>query len=260
MAAALALPAAGQSREPFDDPVTARVISGWDLPDGRHVAGLELVLEPGWKTYWRSPGDAGIPPTFNWSRARNVADIEVQWPTPEIHMQNGMRSIGYDGRVVIPLTIQPRRDGAVRLRGRMDLGVCSDVCMPHSLDIDGMLSPGETTPVPAIASALAALPYSADEAGVTSATCRVSPTDKGLRIEARIALPSTGRGEIAVIEPNVADVWTSEAKVKRSGPWLIAASDLVHHRGAPFALDRSAVTITVLGGSYAVEINGCTSG
>lgn len=261
LAAVTAVPVAAQSHEPFQDPVSARLIPGWDLPDGRHVAGLELTLAPGWKTYWRAPGDAGIPPSFDWSRARNVDEVEVSWPTPEIHWQYGMRSIGYDGRVVIPLTVQPRRAGRdIRLRGRMHLGVCSDVCMPHALDINGTLAPGNTAPVPTIASALAAVPYSAAEAGVRAATCTLSPTSRGLQLEARVALPSTGRDEIAVIEPNLSEVWVSEAKTRRTGEWLIATSELIHQRGAPFALNRGAVTITVLGGSYAVEINGCTAG
>ncbi|MEM8578585.1 MAG: protein-disulfide reductase DsbD domain-containing protein [Pseudomonadota bacterium] len=258
--ALMALPVTAQSREPFADPISARIIPGWDLPDGRHVAGLELVLKPGWKTYWRSPGDAGIPPEFDWSRARNVGAVQVDWPTPEIHIQNGLRSIGYDGRVVIPLTVTPRRSGAIRLRGRMHLGVCADVCMPHAIDLDGALPRGNGTPVPAVASALAALPYSAEEAGVRAATCRLRPTDRGVMLEARVALPRTGRGEIAVIEPNVADVWTSEARVHRADGWLIAVSELVHNRGKPFAIDRSDVVITVLGGQFAVEIEGCTAG
>ncbi|MEL7099076.1 MAG: protein-disulfide reductase DsbD domain-containing protein [Pseudomonadota bacterium] len=257
-AAALAAPLF--AREPFDDPVTARVIAGWDLPDGRHVAGLELVLDPGWKTYWRSPGDAGIPPSFDWRRARNVGTVEVTWPTPEVHWQNGMRSIGYDGRVVIPLTITPRRDGQIRLRGRMDLGVCADVCMPHSLDIDAMLAPGQTAPVAAIAAAMAEAPYSAQEAGVRAAVCSLRPTGDGMRIEARLSLPAEARGDVVVIEPGVPGVWVSEADVHREGQWLVAASELVHGSGRPFAVDRGGVTITVLGGAYAVEIKGCTAG
>jgi len=258
LCAGLALPLA--AREPWDDPVTARIIPGWDLPDGRHVAGLELVLEPGWKTYWRSPGDAGIPPSFDWRRARNVGGVAVTWPTPEVHWQNGMRSIGYDGRVVIPLTITPRRDGQMRLRGRMDLGVCADVCMPHSLDIDATLTRGQTAPVAAIAAALAEAPYSAREAGVRAAICTLRPTADGMRIEARLNLPAEARGDGAVIEPGVPGVWVSEAQVARQGGWLVASSELVQTTGRPFAVDRSAVTITVLGGSYAVEVKGCSAG
>ncbi|MEO0938999.1 MAG: protein-disulfide reductase DsbD domain-containing protein [Pseudomonadota bacterium] len=248
------------AREPFDDPIAARIIPGWDLPDGRHVAGLELVLEPGWKTYWRSPGDAGIPPSFDWGRARNVRGVEVSWPTPDVHWQNGMRSIGYDGRVVIPLTVAPRRGGDMRLRGRMDLGVCADVCMPHSINLDAVLSPGSTARVGAIAAALADQPYSGAEAGVRAAVCALRPTDDGIRLEARLALPAEARGDVVVIEPGVADVWVSEAEVRREDGWLVAASDLVHTSGRAFAIDRGAVTITVLGGSYAVEISGCSAG
>src|SRR5438552_1656004 len=45
--------------------------------------GLQFELRPGWKTYWRSPGDAGFPPRGDWSRSSNVADVSVAWPAPE---------------------------------------------------------------------------------------------------------------------------------------------------------------------------------
>ena len=259
-AAALSAGAPVTAQTFMEDPISARIIPGWDLPDGRHVAGLELVLDPGWKTYWRAPGDAGIPPSFDWRRARNIGDVEVTWPTPEVHWQNGMRSIGYDGRIVIPLTVQPRRDGEMRLRGRMDLGVCADVCMPHSLDIDATLTPGNTERVGAIAAALADQPYSGEEAGLRAAVCTMRPTEDGMRLEARLALPAEARGDVVIIEPGIPGAWVSEADVRRDGGWLIATSEVVHTSGQAFAVDRSAVTITVLGGSYAVEIEGCSAG
>ena len=111
-----------------ESPISGRIIQGWTLPDGRMVAGLDLQLQPGWKTYWRAPGDAGIPPQFDWSRARNVGRIDITWPTPHVFHQNGMRSIGYKDHVVIPLHIQQgtgplrapaRRNGSGRLLGHL---------------------------------------------------------------------------------------------------------------------------------------------
>lgn len=255
----LALPA--QARDPFDDPVTARVIPGWTLPDGRQMAALELVLDPGWKTYWRSPGDAGIPPQFDWSASRNLSNVQVTWPTPKVFHQNGMRSIGYTDRVIVPLTISARKAGKpVRLRGDMILGVCADVCMPHRLKFDAMLSPGDTRPVPAIAAALAQTPYSPSEAGVKAATCRLTPTGDGMKIEVRVQMPSAGGREVAVIEPGLPGIWISESDTSRSGDWIVAASEMIHDSDAAFSINRSAVRITILGQSHAVDIQGCTPG
>ncbi len=58
-----AVPALAQDQ--FDLPVTGQVLEGWVRADGTRMAAVQLDLEPGWKTYWRAPGDAGIPPSFD---------------------------------------------------------------------------------------------------------------------------------------------------------------------------------------------------
>ncbi|MEX0310173.1 MAG: protein-disulfide reductase DsbD domain-containing protein, partial [Tateyamaria sp.] len=218
-----ALPAMGQGQ--FDHVVQANVLQGWDLPDGRRVAAIRLDLAPGWKTYWRAPGDAGIPPQFDWSRARNLGSVSISWPTPEVSQQNGMQSIGYTDQVVIPLHLTPVDAGRpIRLRTTLSMGVCSDVCLPHEVTLDTWLDAPDANPTPAIVAALADMPYSASEADVRAATCRLSPTTHGMQIEARVTLPHTGGTEVAVIEPGVPGIWVSEADTKRSGDTLVAVS------------------------------------
>lgn len=258
-AAFTALPA--QAQNAYANPVTSEVLQGWDLPDGRRVAALRLTLAPGWKTYWRSPGDAGIPPSFDWSLARNLKSVAITWPTPSVYVDNGMRSIGYSGQLVIPLHVTSARAGKpVRLRGTMALGVCADVCIPHEIDFDTMLDAPDTSPTPAIVAALADVPYSASEAKVASATCRLRPLDDGMEIEAHVTLPNTGGNEVAVIETGTPDLWISEARTTRKGNTLIAVSEMMHANGGAFGIDRSDVRITILGGNYAVDVKGCTAG
>ncbi len=253
--------ASASAQSGFDDVVQAQVLQGWDLPDGRRVAALHLTLAPGWKTYWRAPGDAGIPPSFDWRRARNLGNVALSWPTPDVYVQYGLRSIGYTGELVIPMHVTPAKPGKpVRLRATMSLGVCADVCLPHEIQIDTVLDAPDSSPTPAIVAALADTPYSADEAGVRAATCALRPTENGMRIEARVTLPSTGRREVAVIEPGVPGVWVSEAVTQRSGDTLTAVSEMVHQSGSAFGVDRSNVRITILGGDYAVDVQGCSAG
>jgi DsbC/DsbD-like thiol-disulfide interchange protein len=255
--AALSSPLAAQS---FDAPVQADIVQGWQLPNGQRVAALRLTLDPGWKTYWRAPGDAGIPPQFDWSRARNIENVRITWPQPQVYHDGGMRSIGYKQSLVIPLHIAPKRaDKPVRLRLKMDLGICADVCAPFTLNFDAMLDGAETAPVPIIAAALASAPFSAKEAGVRSATCRITPLDDGLQIEARVAVPSTGGREHAVIEAQPG-IWVSEPKTRRDGAHLVATARMMHSSGTAFSLDRSDVRITILGSNHSVDIQGCTAG
>lgn len=253
----LAAPASAQG---LDGIVRLDVLDGGRTADGTYLGALRLTLKDGWKTYWRAPGDAGIPPQFDWSSSANVDDIAITWPAPDVFDQNGLQSIGYEDQLVLPVEITPAKpDEPVRLRGEMDLGVCKDVCIPERLNFDHTLD-GDAGRNPTIAAALAQRPYSAGEASVTQASCRLTPTADGLQIEARVRMPSAGGREIAIIEPGNPTLWASQPDTERQGDTLIARSEVINAAGTPFALDRSEIRITVLGSNHAVDIQGCTAG
>ncbi|UWR24085.1 hypothetical protein K3756_03525 [Sulfitobacter sp. S190] len=225
------------------------------------MAAVALELEPGWKTYWRAPGDAGIPPQFDWKGSRNLHAVSVSWPTPKVFDQNGMRSIGYDGKVVLPIAMTPRSGGRdIDVDLTMDIGVCHDICIPERIKLKGTLSAAGTTPVPAIAAALAERPYTASEAGAGAVTCRIEPIKDGLSISADLQVPYAGGSEVVVIEAGRPDLWVSEATTQRSGNTLSAQADIVPSGNGTLALDRSAIRFTVLGASHAVDMRGCTPG
>ncbi len=258
--AALGCGLAAPVQADMGDIVRVEVLEGGMTRDGTYQAALRLTLADGWKTYWRAPGDAGIPPSFNWRGSQNVAATSFSWPTPDVFDQNGMRSIGYENELVLPIEVTPATSGQpVRLKGRMDIGICSDVCVPSSVRFDHNLDRNAERS-PAIAAALADRPFSEREAGVQSAQCRITPTEGGLQLEARIVMPSAGGTEVAVIEPGNPKVWASEPVTSRSGNTLTARSDLVHVEKGAYVIDRSAVRITVLGRDHAVDIKGCAAG
>ena len=127
---------------------------------------VRISLAPGWKTYWRAPGDAGIPPQFQWDGSQNVATAQFHWPTPGVMNQNGLRSIGYDKDVVIPVELTVPDAGApARLRGGVLIGVCQDICVPMSFDFDAIL-PVSGARDRAILAALADRPKTQAEAGI----------------------------------------------------------------------------------------------
>ncbi|MEQ6248899.1 protein-disulfide reductase DsbD domain-containing protein [Sulfitobacter sp. HNIBRBA3233] len=242
-------------------PVTADLIEGWQMPDGSRIDALRLQLAPGWKTYWRAPGDAGIPPSFDWSGSRNLKAVSVLWPTPKVFDQNGMTSIGYTGQVILPLAVVTRGKGpAVDVNLTLDIGVCSDICVPERLELSGTLDSTGSKPVPAIAAALAERPFTAREAGARGVTCTLEPTDRGLKITATLSLPHSGGTEHVVIEAGRPDVWVSEAESSRSGNTLTATAEMIANGGGLLSLDRSAIRFTVLGKSHAVDLHGCTAG
>jgi DsbC/DsbD-like thiol-disulfide interchange protein len=101
--------------------------------DGRHKAGIEVVLEPGWYTYWRNPGEAGIPPRFDFSSSENVASVEVLYPAPQRHDDGVSVSVIYSEETMFPLLVTPVDASApVMLALKADFGVCNDVCIPTS--------------------------------------------------------------------------------------------------------------------------------
>ncbi|MEX0300802.1 MAG: protein-disulfide reductase DsbD domain-containing protein [Leisingera sp.] len=242
------------------DIVQIDVLDGGISKRGTYLGALKVTLQPGWKTYWRAPGDAGIPPSFSWRGARNVSELSITWPTPEVFMTSGYRTIGYLDQLVLPVEITPEKPGKpVRLKGRMQLGVCKDVCVPAELSFDHQLdsSAGRN---PAIAAALASRPWSAKEAGVRQASCSLRPTEYGMKVTARISMPSAGGEEVAVIEPGTPSLFAGETSTRRDGGILVAETEFLPADSKAYAIDRSQLRITVLGRNHAVDIRGCSAG
>lgn len=113
----------------------ARIISAG--PDGGGPSrktwriGVQITLDPGWKTYWRVPGDAGVPPVFDWSKSSNVDEVRLEWPVPGRYLDEYATAIGYIGEVVFPVTVVAR-DPSKPVRAVLDLAyaVCRDICLP----------------------------------------------------------------------------------------------------------------------------------
>ena len=249
-----ALPAQATTQ---DEILDAALLPGWQMENGHHMSGLALTLAPNWKTYWRSPGEAGIPPLFDWSGSENVKSIRIHWPSPEVFHTNGMQTIGYHERVVLPIEVTPLQPGQpILLRAQVELGICKDICMPAAIEVQARLS-NTGQPDEAIGNALKSRPRTANEAGLAGIGCTLAPIDDGMRLTATLTLPRRGASETVVFETNDAAVWVSESQTNRAGGVLTSITDLVTGSGAPFALDRSGVTVTVLGEGRSVEIAGC---
>jgi DsbC/DsbD-like thiol-disulfide interchange protein len=130
-------PAAAQDATAWQKEAHAatRLIAGspQKTPDGSVLhAGIEIRLDPGWKTYWRYPGDTGVPPTFDFAKSQNVKSTTVQWPAPESFSDGaGGHSIGYVGDVILPLTVTPA-DAAQpsTLRVKLNYAICGTLCVP----------------------------------------------------------------------------------------------------------------------------------
>jgi DsbC/DsbD-like thiol-disulfide interchange protein len=94
-------------------------------------SGVLISLDPGWKTYWRMPGEAGVPPEFTWTTSV-PADVDVLYPTPARYADSSGETIGYEGEVLFPVTVQAGDATEVDLRLDLFFGVCKDICIPAS--------------------------------------------------------------------------------------------------------------------------------
>src|SRR3954465_14037683 len=90
------------------------------------LGGIAFQLEPGWKTYWRNPGDSGVPPRFDFSKSDNVEAVTILWPAPmNFDDGGGGLSLGYKKQVVLPLRIVAKSaDKPVILRAAINYAVC----------------------------------------------------------------------------------------------------------------------------------------
>src|SRR4051812_20923017 len=129
-------PACAADTSPWDgtERAAVRLIAGAARNGGDakiHRAGIEIRLAPGWKTYWRYPGDSGLPPRFDFSSSHNVKSLNVRWPAPQRLADESGVSIGYKHDLVFPLEVIPQ-DAAkpVMLALKIDYAVCEKVCVP----------------------------------------------------------------------------------------------------------------------------------
>jgi DsbC/DsbD-like thiol-disulfide interchange protein len=101
-------------------------------------AGIEIRLDPGWKTYWRYPGDTGVPPTFDFTGSQNVRSTIVEWPAPEPFSDGaGGHSIGYLGDVILPLRVMPAdASQPSTLRVKLDYAICGTLCVPAQATLE----------------------------------------------------------------------------------------------------------------------------
>ena len=126
-----------------------------------YLAGVEITLAEGWKTYWRTPGDAGVPPYFDWTGSTNVAKIEVRYPAPSRLDEPAALTIGYKNSVIFPVEVTPRDAmRPVDLELSAQFGICREICIPADTAISLTLVPSqlEGEASPALLAALERVP------------------------------------------------------------------------------------------------------
>lgn len=111
--------------------------------------GLHFQLKPDWKISWRSPGDAGYPPSAEWRGSSNLAEARLSWPTPHRFQVLGLQTVGYKDEVVLPVVARPAEPGRpLDLRVAVDYLACATICVPQRVDLALTLPAGPAEPTP----------------------------------------------------------------------------------------------------------------
>lgn len=235
----------------------ASLLPGWVTPEGNRMTALQLDLQPGWKTYWRAPGDAGIGPSFDWTGSQNLGAVTIHWPAPEVIDSGGVRTFGFHDRLVLPIEVAAAVPGQpVTLQAAVDFGLCRDVCVPAHVRLSAA-PPGAAVDA-GIEAALKAVPRTSEE----QPACRMTPIADGVRVEARLPAEVGVTGTPAAAMELTGDdaggqVWVSTPEVVADASGITIAADFVPPAAKPFALEPSTLRLTLIGEGGAVETLGC---
>lgn len=219
--------------------------------------GLHFRMQPGWKIYWRSPGQAGFPPEADWSQSVNLDSVETAWPAPHRFTIFDMETMGYAEEVVLPLTVRPKAIGeALRLQAEVTYLTCKELCIPWSgtLRLDIPAGPASPTPAaPLIDRYRAQVPQPAEAFGVRVEQAVLAPAENGA-VRLRVAIAS----EMPLVVP---DLFVEGPPIAFFGrPDIVLSADgrravmVLEGAGAkPEAMVAEPLRVTLVDGDRAVE-------
>src|SRR5450631_447150 len=258
VASSLAIEARAEDASPWqrDGHSAVRLLAG-SRRGGVLLGGIAVQLQPGWKTYWRSPGDSGVPPRFDFPKSENIEAVTVLWPAPvKFDDGAGGSSMGYHDQVVLPLRIVAKNtDKPVTLRAAVNYAICDKLCVPVEADVELAFTSVASTEDSALFAALDTVPKPANVGDPNPLTIR--------------DVKREGKSTVVV------DVITPDAKEVSlfvEGPtpdWALPVPKLLEH-GPPgvkrftFELDGlppdtnpegAALKLTLVGGDRSYEFN-----
>ncbi len=238
------------------DYATVAFHTGVQGENGARVAALRMELKQGWKTYWRIPGDSGVPPHFDWAGSENLKSATTTWTVPSVFEAYGDRTIGYKTRMVVPLTLTPQDPTQpIRVRLNFTYGVCADICIPAGQEFAVDIPPnapedGAYFIERAMAERLR--PASAQEA--EPAKCEIVREGKETRLFVGLTFPEPfNRPPTILAEAPGATFGRFDARQQDGG--IIAMARVLDTEGG--WIDRSALRFTVLGDGRGMVITGC---
>jgi DsbC/DsbD-like thiol-disulfide interchange protein len=221
------------------------------------LGGIAFQLQPGWKTYWRTPGDSGVPPRFDFSKSDNIEAVTVLWPAPlKFDDGAGGHSMGYHDTIVLPLRIVAKNaDKPVTLRADINYAVCEKICIPVQANAELPFTSVASTEDSALFAALDTVPKPANVGDPNPLTIRDVKREGKSTVLVDVVSPDAGDVSLFVEGPTP-DWGLPVPKLLEHGPPGVKrfAFEL---DGVPpgTSPDGAALKLTLVGGEHSYEFN-----
>jgi DsbC/DsbD-like thiol-disulfide interchange protein len=258
LSSSLAIEARAQDASPWqrDGRSAVRLLAG-SRSSAVLMGGIAFQLQPGWKTYWRTPGDSGVPPRFDFSKSDNIEAVTVLWPAPmQFDDGAGGHSLGYKGQVVLPLRIVAKSaDKPVTLRAAINYAVCEKLCIPVEANAELAFASVASTEDSALFAALDTVPKPANVGDPNPLTIRDVKRDGKSAVVVNVATPDA-RDVSLFVEGPTPDWALPVPKLIEGGPPGVKRFSF-ELDGLPPGVspEGAALKLTLVGSDRAYEFN-----
>ncbi|MCP1836477.1 DsbC/DsbD-like thiol-disulfide interchange protein [Bradyrhizobium sp. USDA 4532] len=221
------------------------------------LGGIAFQLQDGWKTYWRTPGDSGVPPRFDFSRSDNVEAVTVMWPAPrQFDDGAGGTSLGYKHQVVLPLRIVAKNpDKPLVLRADINYAVCEKLCVPVEAKAELAFASVASTEDAALSEALNAVPKPANIGDPIPFSIRDVKRDGKNNVLVDVSAPESRDLSLFVEGPTPDWALPVPKLVAQAPPGVKRFSFELDGLPPGAKADGAALKLTLVGGDKSYEFN-----
>jgi len=259
LASSLAVEARAQDASPWihDGHSAVRLLAG-SRSGAVLLGGIAFQLQPGWKTYWRTPGDSGVPPRFDFSKSENIEAVTILWPAPtEFDDGAGGHSLGYHDQIVLPLRIVAKNaDKPVTLRATVNYAVCEKLCIPVDAEPELAFTSVASTEDSALFAALDTVPKPANIGDPNPLTIRDVKRDGKTTVQVDVVAPANAGNVNLFVEGPTPD-WSLPVPkpVERSPPGVKRFSFELDGLPPGANPEGAALKLTLVGADRSYEFN-----
>src|SRR6478735_1977644 len=221
------------------------------------LGGIAVQLEPGWKTYWRTSGDSGVPPRFDFSKSDNVEAVTVLWPAPmKFDDGAGGIALGYKQQVVLPLRIVAKNaDKPVTLRAAMNYAVCDKLCIPVQANAELAFASVASTEDGNLSDALNTVPKPANIGDPNPLTIRDVKREGKNNVLVDVVAPEAKEVSLFVEGPTPDWALPVPKLVEQSPPGVKRFAFELDGLPPGASPEGAALKLTLVGGDRAYEFN-----